>query len=143
VVGAVIGLIIAVGATIIPALLSGGRWVGLASTLWYFFYMLTNIAFVEELLLRGYIQTRLYGAIKSDIAAVIVGGVLFMGMHIPFQLYNRSGGDIVEFFVTNALWLITAFIMHLVLNLLYRKYNSLTAPTICHFVINFCSTLFG
>lgn len=140
--GGTVGLVLSVGGNVLPAALSGGQWVGLGPMLWNFFYMLVNIAFTEELVFRGYIQTRLYGLFKSDVLAVIVGGLLFMGMHIPFQLFNRSGGHIIEFFTTNALWLLSTWVIHLLFNFMYRKYNSLAAPTVCHFLLNFGSTLF-
>jgi membrane protease YdiL (CAAX protease family) len=141
-VGAVTGVILSLCANIIPTLLSGGQWAGFDSTLWNFFYMLVIIAFVEELVFRGYIQTRLYGVIKSDIAAVTIGGFLFMGMHIPFQMFNRSDGNLIEFFEANYLWLLTTFVVHLLFNFLYRRYNSMISPTVCHFLVNFGSTLF-
>ncbi|MDR1687583.1 MAG: CPBP family intramembrane metalloprotease [Clostridiales bacterium] len=143
IIGAVAGLILSICANIIPTILSGGQWMGFDSIPWNFFYMLVIIAFIEELVFRGYIQTRLYGAIKSDAAAVIVGSVLFMGMHIPFQLFNRNDGNLIDFFAANSFWLLTTLVMHLLFNFLYRKYNSLISPTICHFLVNFGSTLFG
>lgn len=142
IVGATIGLVLSICGNIVPTVLSGGQWAGAASMLWNFFYMLVVIAFMEELVFRGYIQTRLYGMIQSDALANVVGGLMFTGMHIPFQLFNRNGGNVVDFLTSNALWLLSTFIMHLLFNFLYRKYNSLTAPTACHFLMNFGSTLF-
>jgi membrane protease YdiL (CAAX protease family) len=135
--------VLSVCANILPTILSGGQWLGFDAIPWNFFYMLVIIALPEEIIFRGYIQTRLFGAIKSDIAASVIGGFLFMGMHIPFQLFNRSGGNLADFFAANSLWLLTTFIMHVLFNFLYRKYNSLVSPTVCHFLVNFGSTLFG
>lgn len=142
IVGTVIGLIFSVCGNIIPTILSGGQWSGFGSMLWNFFYMLVIISFVEEFVFRGFIQTRLYGVIKSDKLSTIVGGVLFMGSHIPFQIFNRSSGDIIESFAANSLWLFSTFIIHLLFSFLYQKYNSLTAPIVSHFLMNFGSTLF-
>jgi membrane protease YdiL (CAAX protease family) len=142
IVGTATGLIFSVCGNIIPTILSGGEWTGWDSILWNFFYMLINIALIEELVFRGYIQTRLYGVFKSDVSSIIVGGLLFMGSHIPFQLFNRNGGNIIEFISGNYLWLFSTFVIHLFFNFLYRKYNSLTASTASHFLMNFGSTLF-
>lgn len=141
IVGTGTGLVLSICANVIPGLLSGGRWVGLGEALWNLFYMLVIIAFMEELVFRGYIQTRLYGAIKSDAAAVVVCGLLFAGMHIPFQLFNRSGGDLAAFLSENGSWLLSTFVIHIAINFLYRKYNSLVAPTAFHFLVNFGQTL--
>lgn len=140
-VGAAVGFIF-FALNITLALISGGKWTGLAATLWNFFYMLVIIAFAEELIFRGYIQTRLYGAIKSDVLANVVGGLMFMGIHLPFQVFNRSGGDFGTFISSNYSWLLTTFAMHFIFNFLYRKYNSLTAPLVCHLLVNYGSTLF-
>jgi membrane protease YdiL (CAAX protease family) len=125
---------------IIPALQAGGRWTA-SGLLINIFYYLIVIGLQEELLFRGFIQTRLYGAIKSDLLAVVVGGVMFATMHTPFQMYNRGVGNIVEFIAGNWVWLLMTFGWHFVFNYLYRRFNSLTAPTAAHWLMNLSNTL--
>ena len=128
---------------IIPALLAGGRWkLGFGQLIYYIFYYFVIVSFQEEILFRGYIQTRLYGWIKSDTVSVVLCGVLFALMHVPFQLYNRSDGNLIVFLSNNFTWLLMTFTWHLVFNYLYRKYNSLIAPVICHGIMNLSSMFF-
>ena len=81
--------------------------------------------------------------LKSDVWAVIICGLMFAFMHMPFQFFNRGYSSIAEFLGDNGFWLLITFIWHLVFNALYRKFNSLTAPTACHFLMNLSGTFFG
>jgi membrane protease YdiL (CAAX protease family) len=128
---------------IIPAIISGGKWTGFNYLLWNVFFYLIVIGLQEELVFRGFILTRLHGAIKSEAVITILCGFMFAMMHIPYQLYIRTGGNVAEFFGDNYFWLLTTFAWHFLFYGLYRKYNSLTAPTLCHFLMNFSNTLFG
>jgi membrane protease YdiL (CAAX protease family) len=128
---------------IIPAIVSGGKWVGLNRLLWNIFFYLIVIGLQEELIFRGFILTRLHGAIKSEAIVATVSGLMFALMHVPYQLFIRTGGNVAAFFLDNSFWLLTTFAWHFLFYFLYRKYNSLTAPTLCHFLMNFSNTLFG
>ena len=142
VVGIIWGVIVSM-VNIIPAITSGGKWMGFNSFLWNVFFYLIVIGLQEELVFRGYILTRLHGVIKSEAIIAIVSGLMFALMHVPYQLFIRSGGNVVGFFLDNSIWLSMTFGWHFLFYILYRKYNSLTAPTICHFIMNFSNTLFG
>lgn len=126
---------------IIPAIQSGGKWTS-SGLLVNIFYYLVIIGLQEEILFRGYIQPRLYGIIKSDALAVILGGIMFATMHIPYQMYNRGIGNFIDFVTSNYVWLILTFMWHTVFNYLYRRFNSLTAPTVAHWLMNLSNTLF-
>ena len=93
--------------------------------LYNIFYYFIVIALPEEVVFRGYIQTRIYGLIKQDILAIIVTGFLFYAMHLPFQI-PVNGMQI------NIINMAIMLVLHFVMNFLYKKYNSLTAPTIFH-----------
>ena len=140
--GTVCGVILSM-VNIIPTIVSGGKWMGLSGLLWHIFFYLIVIGLQEELVFRGFILTRLHGAIKSEAIVVVVSGLMFALMHVPYQLYIRTGGNVAEFFSDNSFWLLTTFAWHFLFYFLYRKYNSLTAPTWCHFLMNFSNTLFG
>jgi membrane protease YdiL (CAAX protease family) len=127
---------------VIPAIVSGGKWIGFTSLLWNIFFYLIVVGLQEELVFRGFILTRLHGAIKSEVIVAIVCGLMFALMHVPYQLFIRTGGNIAEFFTNNLFLLLTTFAWHFLFYILYRKYNSLTAPTLCHFLMNFSNTLF-
>lgn len=97
-----------------------------------FFYYLIEIAFVEELVFRGYIGTRIYGCIKNKFFAVAFTGLLFVFIHLPFQMVmaNMTILEYVSYAWAN---LIFIFLLHFFLQLLYAKYKSIIAPTLFHF----------
>ncbi len=103
---------------------------GLAAVLRLFYYLF-EIAFVEELLFRGYIGPRLYGFFKHKLLGIAATGLLFSLMHIPFQML-MAHMSLAAYL--SAMWfnLILVFFMHLLFQFLYAKFNSLLAPTLFH-----------
>ena len=105
---------------------------GVALSLVYYFVL---IGFVEELLFRGYIQSRLYGIVKSDKMANVIGGVLFAIPHFISILVLRIMFYQAELgiYPIQILWNFVFFvIVHILLNIFYRCYNSLLGVTIIH-----------
>ena len=129
--------------TIIPALRAGGKWqMEFGILLFLLFYQLVIVGFCEEIIFRGFIQTRLYGLIKSDNLAKILGGVLFAVFHIPYNVFSMAGGNLTEFLANNSPMLVGLFFWHFVFNFLYRKYNSLAAPVVFHCLMNLSKEFF-
>jgi len=82
----------------------------LIQKLGYYFFV---IALVEEIIFRGFIQTRIYGITKNSVVAIIVVGFMFMTMHIPFQMgvakmgfYLRLCGILYSTFYTLSITLL-------------------------------------
>ncbi len=139
--GSFLGILFVVFNGIIPALFSKAELISADMLLYNIFYFFIVIGFVEELIFRGFIQTRLYGIIKNDFLAIIIAGVMFSFMHIPFQmsLVNMS---FFQYFSENILQLIIYVVWHVLFNFLYKKYNSIFTGTILHGFVNFSSSLF-
>ena len=142
IVGVIWGMILST-INIIPAITSGGKWLGFSKLLLSIPFFLIVIGLQEELIFRGFILSRLHGAIKSEAVVAIVCGLMFAMMHVPYQLFNKADGNVVAFFTDNAFWILTTFGWHFVFYFLYRKYNSLTTSTLCHFLMDLSNTLFG
>ncbi len=106
-----------------------------------FFYFLIVIALSEEIVFRGYIQTRLFGLIRNNAAATIAAGVLFTLMHIPYQM-GAAGLDLAAFCRENWWWFLTLMAWHLVFTYLYRRFNSILAPTVFHALMDWSNILF-
>lgn len=106
--------------------------------LFYYFFI---IGLSEEIIFRGYIQTRIHAFFRSDKAATVVGALLFGLMHIPFQAASR-GMSLPAFLQSNWSMVLIPFLWHFVLNFLYRKFNSIAAPTILHGFMNFSTSIF-
>jgi len=87
----------------------------------------------EDIAFVGYIQTRLYGLIKNDILAVCLGAFLFSIMHISVPL------AVDGFAVFNAdifIWLSFCFVLHFVMNAIFRRYFVIFSAMIWHTLNN-------
>lgn len=104
----------------------------------YYFFV---IALVEEIIFRGFIQTRIYGITKNSVFAIMVVGFMFMTIHIPFQMGVAKMG-LLTFIVNNYITLLFTFVWHFVFNFLYSKYNSIVAPTIFHTFMDWSNVIF-
>jgi len=87
----------------------------------------------EDMIFVGYIQTRLYGLMKHDILAVLIGAILFSVMHIMPQLGLHGIG---AFNAGNGIWLLVLIPQHIVFNALFRRYHSLYPTMILHTIVN-------
>jgi len=110
----------------------------LIQKLGYYFFV---IALVEEIIFRGFIQTRIYGITKNSVFAIMVVGFMFMTIHIPFQMGVAKMG-LLTFIVNNYITLLFTFVWHFVFNFLYSKYNSIVAPTIFHAIMDWSNVIF-
>jgi membrane protease YdiL (CAAX protease family) len=132
--GVVLGIIFSFFMNVLPNILAGGKIISVNQAIYNIFYYFIIISLSEEIIFRGYIQTRLYGLIKHDNLAVFVAGFLFYTMHLPFQMVvNGMQIDLINMVVIVA--------MHFVANGLYRRYNSLAAPTVFHGLLDWGGNL--
>ena len=69
-------------------------------------------AFEEEVLFRGYIQTRLFGLINSQWIVGIINSVLFLSIHYPVK-WVVSGT--VSFDVLSAVYIVSLLALHFLL----------------------------
>lgn len=99
-------------------------------------YYLIFIAFTEEIIVRGYIGTRLYGYFTNKRLSIIIVGIMWSLYHIPFQMIVTQM-SLLEYLSVNWGNLLRIFILHFAFQWLYSKYNSLIAPTILHFIWDF------
>ena len=132
--GTVLGVIFSFFMNVLPSILSGGKLISFNQALYNIFYYFIIISLTEEVIFRGYIQTRIYGLIKNDRLAVTVTGFLFYTMHLPFQM-PVNGMQI------NLINMIVIVALHFVMNAIYRKYNSLAGPTVFHGILDWGGNL--
>jgi membrane protease YdiL (CAAX protease family) len=133
-IGMVFGILFSLAMNVIPSILTGGKVITLSAALYNIFYYFVVIALSEEIVFRGYIQTRIYGLIKHDILAIFITAFLFYAMHLPFQMVAYG----MQINIVN---MVTMIALHFVMNFLYRKYNSLAAPTIFHGLLDWGGNL--
>ncbi|WP_375104681.1 lysostaphin resistance A-like protein [Paenibacillus sp. RS8] len=93
-------------------------------------------ALPEELMFRGYIQTRITGLIKNKYLAIVVVGLLFALMHIPFQM-SMVNMTFMDYLITNWVYMIQLMVMHIYFVYLYTRNNNILVPIISHTLIDF------
>lgn len=132
--GTVLGIIFSFFMNVLPNILAGGKIISVKQAIYNIFYYFIIISLSEEVIFRGYIQTRLYGLIKNDNLAVLVTGFMFYAMHLPFQMpVNGMQIDPINMAVM--------VFLHFVLNSLYRKYNSLAGAIVFHGLLDWGGNL--
>lgn len=138
--GMITGIIVLL-INLIPGLISGRQFNTISKLGSLFFYYFIIIALVEEVIFRGFIQTRIYGIVKRPLAAILLTALMFMTIHIPFQM-GAAHMDFITYLSNNFVTLIFTFIWHIILNFLYSKYNSIAAPMIFHTLMDWSNYLF-
>lgn len=138
-----------VGAVPAALLLAGGWLLGAAQgmpanswrvlTFGVPFYLVV-VAFTEEVFWRGFLTTRLATAFPGG-TGVLLAGVLFGFLHLVGS-FGESG---FGWWVVAANWwrVVIPFALHLLSWWLYRRYDSLAAPTLVHMAINLSGDLRG
>ena len=109
-------------------------FIGFADILIYLGYFFT-VGLAEEVLFRGYFQTRLHSVLKHILLDVLVTGVLFVLMHFPFRMvaYDMSFWEIIS----NVRYMADLFITHLILSYIRIKSDSLYGAILPHWVSDF------
>ncbi|BCJ95818.1 hypothetical protein acsn021_33870 [Anaerocolumna cellulosilytica] len=141
VVGLITGALFLFTCSLIPGIIKGLEWNPPLTILYKIFYFFIIIGFVEELVFRGFIQTRLHGLIHNEMAVTVVTGILFSSMHIPFQmaLYNMKT---FQYISNNSITLFLLFFWHILFVFLYKKFNSIVTGTLFHGFMDMCNGLF-
>jgi membrane protease YdiL (CAAX protease family) len=126
---------------IINAINQGKKVLSLTSLIWLFLYFLIEIAFVEELSFRGFIQTRIQGVIKIKWLGIVVVGIMFGLMHIPYQMI-KANMSLSEFLVRDSGHLITTVVIHIYLVYLYTRNNDIISTSAAHTLMDFIPSMF-
>jgi len=113
----------------------------LVDNLWAFLYYLICIALTEEIIFRGYLQTRIQGLIKDKWESIILVGIMFGLMHVPFQMI-QDDMSLIDFLRYDFGHLISTSLLHIYFVYLYTRDNNIIAPTVAHAIINFIPNIF-
>lgn len=124
---------------LVPGLLGGWQMHSAGMVAWLL-VMFLILAFYEDVMYIGYIQTRIYGLIKNDYLAVFIGGLIFAVTHWPFFITMAivSGdGFGTDFWGAFAFATVTWIVMHIIMNTIFRHLRSIITVTLFHFAWNF------
>jgi uncharacterized protein len=119
-----------------------GRPIRIPNALWGFAYFFLEIALPEEIVFRGFIQTRIQGLIRSKWLSIFLVATMSMLLHIPFFSveYNTT---FVNFFLSHIVTLTLVFLMHIYSVYLYTRDNNVLAPVVAHTLVDFIPVLFS
>lgn len=106
------------------------------TTLYKALYFLIVVAFFEEVMFRGFINSRLCGLFKNPTLTLIITAIFFSLMHMPFKSMFFEGSERLYFFTNFAYHLILCFV-HLIFQHFYNQYHNILAPGIMHFTFDF------
>lgn len=113
----------------------------LVDNFWIFLFFLICIGFVEEIIFRGFLQTRIEELMKSKWTSTIFVGIMFGLMHVPIQMI-QADMSLIEFIVYDLGHLIITSLMHIYFVYLYTRDKNIIAPTVAHAIINFSYAIF-
>lgn len=90
-------------------------------------------AFEEEILFRGYIQTRLAGLINSQWIVGIINSILFLSIHYPVK-WVVSGAVSID--VLSTVYIASLLALHFFCDAVYKRTNCLWGAVLLHIIYN-------
>lgn len=97
---------------------------------WMIFLFAT---FEEEILFRGYIQTRMAGLINSQLVVSIINSILFLSIHYPVR-WVVSG--IISIGVLSTVYIVSLLLLHFFCDVVYKRTNCLWGSILLHIIYN-------
>lgn len=90
-------------------------------------------AFEEEIIFRGYIQTRLSGLIKKQWITGIINALFFMSIHYPVRWVVTGR---ISIFDLSVVYVISLLALHYFCDGVYKKTNCIWGAVILHIIYN-------
>lgn len=104
------------------------------------FYYLFTIAFVEELIFRGFLQNYFFGLRWSRKLIFLLGALLFSLIHLPFQMIIQQRLTL-DYVLMAFPQLVFTFLLHLFLCYVTAKRKDVLIPIALHFALNYVQVL--
>ena len=138
----IIGILFLLAVTIVPGILSHARVQPMKMIVSNLFYFFIIIGLSEEISFRGFIQPRLFPLVKLEWLTILLGGILFVLMHYPFQMAarNMTFTEYWPLFIASAP---SQFLWHLAFTLLYRRYGNIFGSSLLHGCVDMSLGIFG
>ena len=90
-------------------------------------------AFEEEILFRGYIQTRLFGLINNELGVSIINSIFFMSIHYPVR-WVVSGT--ISFDVLPVVYIVSLLALHFFCDAVYKRTDCIWGSVLLHIIYN-------
>lgn len=139
--GTVLGVIWLLWFSVVPGMLAGAAVLPVKAIIYNVYYFFFIIAFSEEISFRGYIQPRLFPLLKREWAVYLIGGVMFVLMHYPFQMASR-GMSFTEYWPMFIAGAPMQLLLHYAFTWLYRRYDNIFGSTVMHGLIDMTMGIF-
>jgi membrane protease YdiL (CAAX protease family) len=97
------------------------------------FPLLLIVAAEEEIVFRGYIQTRLYGLIRPRFQGAAADALLFLLIHYPVKWVRLRALSLA---VISPLYAVELILLHFACDYVYQKTNSLYGSMLLHLIYN-------
>ncbi len=87
----------------------------------------------EEIIYRGYIQTRIFGIVRNRLFGTILNSILFLLIHYPVKwiAFGSISLNVIPIF-----YAIFLLLLHFLCDYVYRKTNCLWGAIVLHFLFN-------
>lgn len=132
--GALGGLVVAGGMALTEAAFTSMKISNLIPHLHpHTFPLLLIVAAEEEIVFRGYIQTRLYGLIHPRFQGAAADAVLFLLIHYPIKWVRLRALSLA---VISPLYAVELMLLHFACDYVYQKTNSLYGSMLLHLIYN-------
>lgn len=126
------GGIILLGLQVLFAVIQGNK-VSVDLSMLRLCYFFIIAPFQEEIIFRGYIQTRLFGLIKRQWMVGIVNAIFFWFIHYPVRWVATGSYSLGMLSVSHVIWLI---VLHYLCDAVYKKTNCVWGAVILHIIYN-------
>ena len=103
-------------------------------------YYLLYVAFIEEIIYRGFIQNYLFGLKVRKFLIYLLGALLFSLMHLPFQMYVYNNVSL-DYVITAIPQLVSCFLFHLVMCFITYVRKDITIPIALHYAIDYIQSV--
>lgn len=113
--------------------LAQGKGVDFCKPFWMNWLIFCIAAFEEELLFRGYIQTRLFGLVQKQWLASGINAILFLSIHYPVRWVVSKG---ISFAVLSAEYVVLLLLLHFFCDIVYKRTNCLWGSVLLHIIYN-------
>jgi hypothetical protein len=104
-------------------------------------YFLFLVSVFEEIIFRGFINSRMQGLLKNKYITIIIVSLLFSLIHWPFNSMWFQGSPL-EYFRVHLPYHLILSLLHFIFQNLYNKYQNLAAPILVHFVYDYIQWFF-
>lgn len=133
--GGALGVLFLSAGVIIRSLQSHGPLLPFPEIFHDVFYYFVIVGLFEEIVMRGFVQPRLFPLLKREWLVTLLAGILFALWHLPFPMALR-GMSLQEYWPIFRSGMLSLILYHYLHTWLYRRYGNIFGPALLHGMID-------